>query len=381
MTIISTINSTDNGAESLVKINDNYSALNSGKIETSVLDTDGTLAANSDAKIATQKAGKTYADTKATLAQVRADDQVMEYGISRQAIINGNFDIWQRGTSVALVDTATTFLADRWRDFNTKDGGTLPTLTRSRQLLTPGDIPGVYYFTRLTANGAGSSFGVNAQSRFSQKIENGTRNLCGDGKKVTLSFYAKSDIAGKLLLPHLFQIYGTGGAPSSTEIIKGEPITLTSTWTKYTVTFTTITLAGKTFGTDNNDCLEVSFSHMWGTTFGDTYLKTGIAAESFVGSGNIDIAQVQLCAGDVALPFQPKSFEEELRACMRYYQYYTLVVDINTISQSSLFAVELRINPTPTGGGAGYVWGGSNKQVFQYQTTRAAQNMVYSAEL
>ena len=34
------------------------------KLDSSVLDTDGTLAANSDAKVATQKATKTYADTK-----------------------------------------------------------------------------------------------------------------------------------------------------------------------------------------------------------------------------------------------------------------------------------------------------------------------------
>lgn len=36
------------------------------------LDTDGTLAANSDAKVATQKAAKTYSDTKQTAAQVQA---------------------------------------------------------------------------------------------------------------------------------------------------------------------------------------------------------------------------------------------------------------------------------------------------------------------
>lgn len=50
-----------------------------GGVETEVdpvyvaaLDTDGTLAANSDAKVATQKAAKTYSDTKQTAAQVQA---------------------------------------------------------------------------------------------------------------------------------------------------------------------------------------------------------------------------------------------------------------------------------------------------------------------
>lgn len=44
-------------------INNNFDALNDEKIETSVLDTDTTLSANSDAKIATQKAVKAYVDS------------------------------------------------------------------------------------------------------------------------------------------------------------------------------------------------------------------------------------------------------------------------------------------------------------------------------
>lgn len=47
----------------MTKINTNFSNLNTDKVETSVLDTDTTLAANSDAKVATQKAVKTYIDT------------------------------------------------------------------------------------------------------------------------------------------------------------------------------------------------------------------------------------------------------------------------------------------------------------------------------
>lgn len=43
------------------------------KVATSVLDTDGTLAANSDAKVATQKATKTYADLKLAKASNLSD--------------------------------------------------------------------------------------------------------------------------------------------------------------------------------------------------------------------------------------------------------------------------------------------------------------------
>lgn len=271
------------------------------------VDTDGTLAANSDTKIASQKAVKTYADN-------------ISYGMARQAIMNGNFDVWQRGTNMNITVDGSFFLTDRWVEVFAKDGGTYPTITCTQQLLTSGDIAGAKYFHRLATNGAGSSFGVNSYGLITQRIENGTSKLCGLNKKVTVSFFARSSITNKRITPTLTQIYGTGGSPSAAEPILGTPITLTSTWTKYTATFTTNTLVGKTFGTAGDDYLALNLWNQWGTTIGNAQVQSSVTAESYVGAGNIDIAQVQLCSGDVALPFQPKSFEEELRACQRYYE-------------------------------------------------------------
>lgn len=62
MSTITTIQSTDVISNSRTDINTNFSNLNTDKIETSVLDTDTTLAANSDSKVATQKATKAYVD-------------------------------------------------------------------------------------------------------------------------------------------------------------------------------------------------------------------------------------------------------------------------------------------------------------------------------
>lgn len=64
MSTITTINASDLITDSRAVINTNFSNLNTDKIETSYLDTDTTLAANSDSKIATQKAVKTYVDTQ-----------------------------------------------------------------------------------------------------------------------------------------------------------------------------------------------------------------------------------------------------------------------------------------------------------------------------
>jgi hypothetical protein len=270
-----------------------------------------------------------------------ADSNITQYGMSRQAIMNGNFDVWQRGTSAILGDLAKTFVADRWYDYTAKDGGTLPTLTRSRQLHTSGDITNSFYFTRVNTNGAGTSLGVNSEAALYQQIENGVRNLCGLGKKFTVSFWARSDIANKRICPTYIQHYGTGGSPSATEYIQGTPITLTSTWTKYTATFTTNTLVGKTFGTAGDDRIILSMWYMWGATIGNSRVQTSVTAETYVGSGNIDIAQVQLCSGDVALPFQPKSYEEELRACQRYCYGVTTSTANERISNGSMFTTQV----------------------------------------
>ena len=62
MSTLLTIQNTDLPTNSRAVINDNFSLLNSEKLETSVLSTDTTLAENSDSKVATQKAVKAYVD-------------------------------------------------------------------------------------------------------------------------------------------------------------------------------------------------------------------------------------------------------------------------------------------------------------------------------
>lgn len=237
--------------------------------------------------------------------------------VNANRIINGNFDIPQRGTSFTNPGT-NTYTLDRFVSNFGADGGTFPTLIHSQQALTPGDISGSSFFYRINASGAGSGFGVNAGYRVSQRIEHATRQICGSGKKVTLSFYARSSISGKRLGLSYRQSYGSGGSPTGSELITGTIMTLTSNWTKYTATITTNTLAGKTFGSNNDDLLEISFNYLWGTTEGAARFGGSPTAESFVGSGNIDIAQVQLVPGDREIPIQPRSYAEELLLCLRY---------------------------------------------------------------
>lgn len=71
MATITTINGSDYPKDSRAVINTNFANLNSDKIETSVISTDGTLADNSDTEIPSEKAVKTYVD--ATVTQVSVE--------------------------------------------------------------------------------------------------------------------------------------------------------------------------------------------------------------------------------------------------------------------------------------------------------------------
>lgn len=236
----------------------------------------------------------------------------------RQGAINGNFDIWQRGTSFSA-PASSDKTADRWLVTSVVDGGTNPTLTHSRQAQTPGDLYGSMFFYRIATNGAGSGYGANAQYSVEQRIEHATRYYGQTAsRKVTVSFYAKSSITNKKLGIFATQTYGTGGSPSASEVLNGKFWKLTSSWKKYSHTFTLNTLVGKTFGTNFDDFILLRIYQVWGTSIASRVGDT--AAETFVGSGNIDIAQFEVHAGDFELPFMPRTFSEELQLCMRYYE-------------------------------------------------------------
>lgn len=78
MSSITNINSTDLITDSRAVINDNFNNLNTDKLETSVLDTDTTLAANSDSKVATQRAVKAYVDAGGNVNATETNKGIVE---------------------------------------------------------------------------------------------------------------------------------------------------------------------------------------------------------------------------------------------------------------------------------------------------------------
>ena len=208
-------------------------------------------------------------------------------------IINGNFDVWQRGTSFDT--TGGNYCADRWRL-----GGALPTqgtllVTRQTFPLGQTDVPNnPRYFLNWSQTVASTT-----GHWFEQRIE-GVRNFAG--QTLTISFYARLNSGTFPFVLDLVQNFGTGGSPSPQVTTTVEPDgTLTDQWAKYTYTVAIPGISGKTLGTDGNDYLGLRFT-------------TPVS-----GVWNVDFAQFQIEAGPIATPFEQRPVGMELALCQRYF--------------------------------------------------------------
>ena len=222
-------------------------------------------------------------------------------------IINGNFDVWQYGTSQTTFGYGSD---DMWNNGNngcTKTHSRVACTDTERALFNAG------YFSRTVATYVS---GTNSFVKKIQSLEDITRLA---GKTVTISFWAKADSNKKMNI-QVVDFYGSGGTPTvhGTYAVNLGNIDLTSTWTKYKLTAALPSLVGKTLGTDG---VHTSYFRL---DFGFTFSPDRNEVISYgmpVGqSGTFDIAQVQLEEGSVATQFEQRPYGLELSLCQRYYE-------------------------------------------------------------
>ena len=251
------------------------------------------------------------------------------FAAGKNKIINGDFGIWQRGTS--FTPTNGSYSADRY--YFVFDG-TGATRTISQQVFTPGTAPvagyeGVYFF-RYAQTVAGTG---NANNLLIQKIEN-VQTLAG--QTATISFWAKADSA-RTVTTNLYQSFGSGGSGDVSTASQSNSVT--TSWQRFTQTVTLGSLTGKTIGTGS--FLGLQFALPAGTT------------------PTIDLWGVQVEAGSVATAFQTATgtLQGELQACQRYYQRMTGTVINNNfgvgtrLTTTGLYVpyylpVQMRTSPT-----------------------------------
>ena len=250
----------------------------------------------------------------------------------RNAIINGDFNVWVRGTSFTGVE----YGPDRWFLGRT---GTTRTTTRQAFTLGQTDVPGEpEFFCRhvVTSVAGASNFAVMAQ-----RIEN-VRSFAG--QQVTLSFWAKAD-GSKPIAVEFAQNFGTGGSPSAEVTALGvtKP-TLSTSWQLLTVTVTLPSIAGKTLGSDNNSYLAIGVWMDAGSSFN---ARTSTLGQQ---SGTFDFSRFQLEPGSAATPFEGRPLGAEISLCERFYQEGTAVnwsygLALNAVGNSFEFRTAMRAVP------------------------------------
>jgi hypothetical protein len=232
-------------------------------------------------------------DTNGTLNLV---GQTNNFYAGKNKIINGDFGIWQRGTSFASPASAS-FAADR---FDVVYNGTGATRTISQQTFTAGTAPVSGYegtfFLRWDNTVAGAS---NTVSYVRQNIED-VRTFAG--QTITLSYWAKASASVTAYgVPTVRQGFGSGGSSEVTTNFSGTTPTYTTSWQRFAFIVVVPSVAGKTIGASST--VRITLPMPVGTTF------------------TVDMWGVQLEAGSVATAFQTATgtIQGELAACQRYY--------------------------------------------------------------
>jgi hypothetical protein len=150
--------------------------------------------------------------------------------------------------------------------------------------------------------------GVGDGTKIEQRIEN-VRTLAG--QTATVSFWAKaaSGTPGLSIEPQ--QSFGSGG--SSTVLIQGQKVTLSTSWARYSLSFNIPSISGKTIGSDNSFTVNMWVSS--GSNRDARLVNLGIQSNTF------QIWGVQVESGSTATAFQTATgtIQGELAACQRYY--------------------------------------------------------------
>lgn len=270
-----------------------------GGIQPTIMDAKGDLlaatAADTPARLAVGNNGETLLADSSTTTGLRWQGQFMA---GKNAIINGDFRIWQRGTSF----TANGYTADRWLTAIASTSG----FSVSQQTFTPGTAPLSGYEGQFFVDIAGTITSATAGFiQLTQRIED-VRTFAG--QTVTLSFWAKGSANGTINTL-LVQNFGTGG--SAAVLTTTNNHSLTTSWQRFSVTYTVPSVSGKTIGTGS--FLDVYFVKNMGTNF-PTYGSSNY-------TGTLSLWGVQVEAGSVATPFTTATgtIQGELAACQRYY--------------------------------------------------------------
>ena len=316
----------------------------------------------------------TFTGVNATVNSVTAGSiftqgqNVSPFSGFKNYIINGNFDVWQRGTSFTGLINAS-YSADRWVVYSAI-GDINYTVVRNAGIFTGG------YGANYTWNSG------TGQRSIIQFIENVTRFKVGSSVTVSFEAYTNST-------PYSINvsIQGTRGSWASSTSVVSSPIALTNTKAKYSVTLSV----------PDWSSIGIDWAHLEDTKLA---LRFDFAADT--NGKDFIISNVQLEEGSVATPFEQRPYGLELSLCQRYFYSFNNIDALYRIEKSATlatipFPVSMRTAPTissyrldkdgvpqTANSGANFIQVGKEAVLFAVEETHTFVDVMYftaSAEL
>ena len=245
----------------------------------------------------------------------------------RNVLLNGNMDIWQRGTSFPTEVDNWNYTADRW--FQSQNAGFPTQGTMYQQSNTPfsaglGNVPCSYGLSYKNTTSA-TTFAVGDYSMIGQLVEGYNYASLWSAGYMTLSFWVRAVVPGTRNLSFRNNSWTRSYVAEYT-------INNSLTWEWKTITVPIDSQNPTMWHFKESVGLRVEWQigksgtnyhtttpNQW-TSSGAVATASAVNAISTVADGILQITQVQLEAGRIATPIQPRRIEDELAKCERYYE-------------------------------------------------------------
>ena len=271
---------------------------------------------------------------------------------NRNLIINGEMKVAQRGTSFST-STSTIYTLDRFQSATGSSFNFDLTLTQSTDSPTgfSNSLKITPDSTQTPSSGQNGAIRYNIEAQDLQRLGYGS----SDAKKMTLSFYVKSNKTGT----YSVQLIGYDGQNSC---VATYTIDASNTWERKTITIDPDT--SNAFANDNT----IGILLAWHLACGPDDIVSpntawGVATTGFrAGTGQVNfmdatanewyLTGVQLELGSEATPFEHRSFGQELALCQRYFTTWESgwggVSEGSSYQQSSQVCFPVHMRDTPT---------------------------------
>lgn len=233
-------------------------------------------------------------------------------------IINGNMEIWQRGTSFST--GALRYTADRWQ-YGFAGAGAV-TVQRSTTVPTVAQAGVLFnYSLEVDVTTADASIAASDQYFIRHYIEGYNWRHFAQ-REITLSFWVSSPKTGT-------HSVGLSNSGANRSYVAEYTVNAANTWEYKTITISASPSAG-TWDYTNGIGVAIIWTLAAGSTYTTSTLNTWNSDALYASSNQVNaldldtnffrLTGVKMELGPVATPIQYKSFQDELEECQRYYE-------------------------------------------------------------